>query len=89
MDELNPSIFIDQVVGNDSLNNIRLSLINERPTPKGYSLQGKVLCYHGHLVLPKDSPTVPLLLVEFHNSSIRGHHGALKTYQKLVREIYW
>ena len=67
---LNPLIFIDQVTGNEALNSIRLSLINGQPTPEGYSLQGEVLCYHGRLVLPEDSPTIPLLLAEFHNCPI-------------------
>ena len=31
---LNPSVFIDQVVGNESLNSIRLSLINGQPAPR-------------------------------------------------------
>lgn len=30
-----------------------------------------------------------MLLQEFHNSPVGGHHGALKTYQRLSREVYW
>ena len=37
----------------------------------------------------EDSPNITLLLAEFHNSPIGGHHGALKTYQRLAREVYW
>ena len=37
----------------------------------------------------EDSPDITLLLAEFHNSQIGGHHGALKTYQRLAREVYW
>ncbi|KAA0039075.1 putative retroelement pol polyprotein [Cucumis melo var. makuwa] len=89
MDGLNFSFFIDQVTENESLNIIRLSLINGQPALEGYSLQGEILCYHVCLVLPKDSPTIPLLLAKFHNNPIGGHHGALKTYQRLAREVYW
>lgn len=35
------------------------------------------------------SATTPLLFVEFHSSPIGGHQGALKTYQRLAREVCW
>lgn len=35
------------------------------------------------------SPTIPLLLNEFHNSPISGHQGVLKTYQRWANEVYW
>lgn len=39
-------------------------------------------------MLSAGSPTIPLLLNEFHSILVGGHQGALKTYQRLERE-YW
>lgn len=47
------------------------------------------LCYRGHLVILASSPTIHLLLTEFHKNPIGGHQGALKTYQRLAREVNW
>lgn len=36
----------------------------------GYSIRGELLYFHGKLVLPHNSPTMPLLLEVFHSSSV-------------------
>ena len=41
------------------------------------------------LVIPEGTPFIPKLLQEFHTSPIGGHEGALKTFKRLTREVYW
>lgn len=36
-----------------------------------------------------NSPMIPKLLEQFHSSVIGGHEGALKTYKRLLQEVYW
>lgn len=48
-----------------------------------------MLYYHKRIVLPEDSPTIPLLLEAFHSSPIGGHGGVLRTNQRLACEVYW
>lgn len=55
----------------------------------GYTINDHKLFYQGHLVIPKTSTLIPRLLQEFHGSAIRGHLGVLKTYKRIVVELYW
>ncbi|PNX92555.1 retrotransposon-related protein, partial [Trifolium pratense] len=55
----------------------------------GYSVQQGVLFYHGRLVLSANSPSIPLLLKEFHETPMGGHSGFLRTYRRLATNIYW
>ncbi|KAI5381470.1 hypothetical protein KIW84_UN0702 [Lathyrus oleraceus] len=41
------------------------------------------------LVLSPKSPSIPLLLEEFHCTPIGGHSGFLRTYRKLADNLYW
>lgn len=79
---LNSNVFLTQIKENETLNGILQDLINKQPAPEGYGLGG-LLTYKGWLVLPADSPTIPLLLTEFHTSPVDGHQRVLKTYQCL------
>lgn len=60
----------------------------DKPLP-GFSVRHDRLYFHDRLVIPNTSPYVIKLLHEYHNSSIGGHSGDLKTYQRLAREWYW
>lgn len=39
----------------------------------GYSLTGGILRYRGHVVLPKTSPLVTIMLKECHDTNVGGH----------------
>lgn len=41
------------------------------------------------IVIPKKSPLIPKILTEFHYTPIRGHSGELKTYKRVVAELFW
>uniref|UniRef100_A0A803PSM5 RNA-directed DNA polymerase n=1 Tax=Cannabis sativa TaxID=3483 RepID=A0A803PSM5_CANSA len=43
----------------------------------------------GRLVLPSSSPFIPLLLQEYHGSSVGGHSGVFKTFQRVAADLYW
>jgi hypothetical protein len=55
---------------------------------KGYIVQQGVLFYHGRLVLSSNSPYIPLLLKEFHETPMGGHSGFLRTYRRIAANIY-
>lgn len=50
--------------------------------------QGKLLL-RGRLVLPKDSPSIPLILKEYHDSLMGRHSGVLKTLRRIQESFYW
>ena len=86
---INTAVFTQQVKEDDKLMEIYKSVTAGKGAPPGYSVVGDVLLYQGRLVLPPTSPTIPLLLLEFHSGAIGGHFGVLKTYQRLAKEVYW
>lgn len=86
---LNIAQFEAQIEGNTTLKAIRNDLLLQTKVHEGYTVRGQLLYFKRRLVLPSDSITIPLLLWEFHSSPVGGHHGALKTYQQLAREVYW
>ncbi|XP_074350153.1 uncharacterized protein LOC141689695 [Apium graveolens] len=59
------------------------------PVPKGYVMDQGILRYKGRLVIPAKSKLVQQLLKEYHDSTLGGHAGDFKTYQRLAEEWYW
>lgn len=73
-----------QVEGDPELSAIVQALHDEQQAPLGYTIDREILVYNGRFVLPKNSPFIPLLLHEFHNSPAGGHSGSLKTFWRLI-----
>lgn len=46
----------------------------------GFTVQEGILFYQGRLVLSPNSPSIPLLLKEFHETPMGGHSGFFRTY---------
>lgn len=63
-------------------------ICNNSP-PEGYTMRNGCLLYHDRLVLPKDSPRIPQLIAEFHNTPMGGHSGYLRTYKRMSTVLYW
>lgn len=85
---INRTAFIEQVT-NDSylgVGPIRAALSGQEG-PSGYTVRDDLSYYHSRLILPPNSPTIPLILIEFHSSPMGGHFRVLKTYQPLSKEI--
>jgi hypothetical protein len=55
----------------------------------GYSVKNGVLFYHDRLVISPKSPSIPLLLEEYHCTPVGGHSGFLRTYRRLADNLYW
>ncbi|CAJ2667925.1 unnamed protein product [Trifolium pratense] len=55
----------------------------------GFVVKNGVLFYHNRLVISSKSPTIPLLLEEFHSTPTGGHSGFLRTYRRLADNLYW
>ena len=55
----------------------------------GFTVQQGILFYQGRLVLSPNSPSIPLLLKEFHETPMEGHSGFLRTYRRLAANLYW
>lgn len=55
----------------------------------GFTVQQGILFYQGRLVLSPNSPSIPLLLKEFHETPMGGHSGFLRTYRRLAANLYW
>lgn len=80
---------MQEVKADSSLSHIRMEIKAGGNAPFGFSLNHGWLFYKGQFVLAKASPFIPVLLQEYHDSSLGGHGGEVKTYQRLVTEWYW
>lgn len=40
-------------------------------------------------MIPTNSPFIPALLRQFHDSAVGGHEGVLKNFKIMAREVYW
>ncbi|GAU45349.1 hypothetical protein TSUD_84720 [Trifolium subterraneum] len=67
-----------------------ISELTDKPDSRpGYTVQQGILLYHGRLVIPENSPSIPNLLAEFHSTPVGGHSGFLRTYRRLATNLYW
>ncbi|MCI31806.1 transposon TF2-1 polyprotein, partial [Trifolium medium] len=55
----------------------------------GFEVKQDTLFYQGRLVISPTSPSIPILLEEFHSTPMSGHSGFLRTYRRLADNIYW
>ena len=55
----------------------------------GFHVKQGILFYHGRLVLSPKSPSIPILLEEYHSTPTGGHSGFLRTYRRLADNLYW
>lgn len=86
---VNTAVFASQVDQDERLREIRKTIQDGGQVPPGYSVKGELVMYKGRIVLPPTSPTIPLLLQEFHNNPIGGHNGVVKVYQRIKKEFIW
>jgi len=64
--------------------------VQQTPDKKpGFEVKQGVLFYHGRLVISPESPSILVLLEEFHSTPTGGHSGFLRTYRRLSDNLYW
>ena len=56
---------------------------------EGFQLKGGRLYYKDRLVVPKNSPRIPLILQEFHDTAMGGHSGFFRTYKRVSGLLWW
>lgn len=79
----------EEVKQDDKLSLILQQIITNKDPPEGYNLRNGCLLFQGRLVLPKDSPRIPKLIAEFHNTPMGGHSGYLRTYKRIASVLFW
>ncbi|KAI5426518.1 hypothetical protein KIW84_032089 [Lathyrus oleraceus] len=80
---------LDEVKDDPKIQDMIQTVLSAPDSKPGYSVKQGVLFYHGRLVLSPKSPSIPLLLEEFHCIPTGGHSGFLRTYRKLADNLYW
>ncbi|KAL4312967.1 hypothetical protein GQ457_01G036970 [Hibiscus cannabinus] len=71
------------------LRNIQLHLADGTAMYPGYSAQDGLLLVRGRILVPQESALRSRILREFHNSTVGGHAGILRTFHRLAANCYW
>ncbi|CAJ2649147.1 unnamed protein product [Trifolium pratense] len=80
---------LQEVAQDDQIQKMISELTDNPDSKPGFVVQQGILLYHGRLVIPATSPSIPLLLAEFHSTPMGGHSGFLRTYRRLAANLYW
>lgn len=78
-----------EVDTDEFLQKVKTGLHSNPHAYSGFQLDNGQLTYKGRLVISKKSTSIPLLLKEYHCSPVGGHSGVLKTYQRLISDLFW
>lgn len=79
----------EEIKKDEKLSLIVQQIITNSIPPEGYTLRNECLLYHGRLVLLKDSPRIPHLIIEFHNTPTSVHSEYLRRYKRMATILYW
>ena len=79
----------EEVQQDCKLRDIMQALLSGREVATGFQLKGGRLDYKDRLVVPKGSPRIPLILQEFHDTTMGGHSGFFRTYKRVSGLIRW
>jgi hypothetical protein len=79
----------EEIQKDEKLKKLVQDLIGDPLSHPGYQLRGGKLFHEGRVVIPKDSPRIPWVLHEFHDTSTGGHPGYLRTCKKIASVVYW
>lgn len=53
-----------------------------------YTWRDDLVFYKGRVVVPPNTPLIPQLLKEFHDTRVGGHSGVLRTFKRLAQQFY-
>ncbi|KAK2421547.1 hypothetical protein QL285_032165 [Trifolium repens] len=80
---------LDEVRADEDIQKLVREVQQNPEAKSGYCVKNGVLFYHERLVIFPKSPSIPLLLEEFHCTPVGGHSGFLRTYRRLAANLYW
>lgn len=78
-----------EVDADDFLRKVKEGLQANGQAYPGFKLDSGQLTYKGRLIISKKSTSIPLLLQDYHCSPVGGHSRVLKTYQRLISDLFW
>lgn len=79
----------EELVRDEFINRVKKDLELDANSHKGFAVFRDNLLYKGRLVVPANSPLIPDIIAQFHDTPVGGHSGEKKTYQRAVSEIFW
>ena len=68
---------------------VRIGKLATASPGQPYEWRNGLVCFQNRVVVPPASSLVRSLLQEYHDSPIRGHSGALRTFKHLPQQFYW
>lgn len=80
---------MEDLQGDDKFRTIIQDLLHQPESHPGFQLKGGKLFYRGRLVISRNSPKIPLILNEFHDSAWGGHSRFFKTHKGISGFLYW
>ncbi|PNY13662.1 retrotransposon-related protein [Trifolium pratense] len=80
---------LDELAQDVYIQKLAQEVQNSSTSKPGFHIKQGVLLYHDRLVISPNSPSIPWLLEEFHNTPSGGHSGFLRTYRRLADSLYW
>lgn len=86
---INLAVIKEEVEKDDHLKKITTELEKSEELEGKYSIQQGMLKYKGRVVVSKSPTLIPTILHTYHDSIFGGHSGFLKTYKRLIGELYW
>jgi len=79
----------EEIQLNPKLKMILQDLLQGKDEWYGFELRKGQLYFKGRIVIPKNSPRIPLILHEFHDSVGGGHSGFFRTYKRIEGLVWW
>lgn len=80
---------LQEVTRDEFVKKLREEVERDPNAKPGFTVEQGVLLYQGRLVLSSKSPTIVVLLKEFHETPMGGHSGFLRTYRRMAENMYW
>jgi hypothetical protein len=85
---LDGKLLLEEVSKDPYIQKLLSDVLANKSKKPGFEVRQGVLFYQGRLVLSPTSPSIPLLLDEFHTTPTGGHSGFLRTYRRLADTLY-
>lgn len=77
-----------EVANDPKLKEVVEKLVQHADSVPGFVWQQGTLKYKGRLVLSKSSTLIPTVLHTYHDSVFGGYSGYLRTYKRLIGDLY-